>query len=450
MAVGYNPRAITDGLVLALDAQNSKSWKSGTTWTDTIGGNNGTLTGGTSHSDGPFPEAGYVEFDGSTEYLSIADSADFDCGTGDWTIEGFVYHSSIGPYYPVIISNKVGSFSAGAIALTAHNQTSSPNKFAFSVYDIDSGNPALSASTTHSTNVWYHIAVVRNGTTLTMYRNGESVASRTISSSVSFNFGNNGLCIGGGNWDGSNSYLDGFISNLRVIKGTALYTSDFTPPSSPLTAVTNTTLLCCQGGTNVDASPSAHSFQVIIGVPTLTSVGPSASKYFEFDGSNDYVTLSSSQIAPGTGAFTWNFWAKHIPTGGGVGRFSILFSGTGSNTFYGVVFMNSDTGLGYYADGFRIIDSNPSFNDEWWYITFVGNGGASGSRTLKLYRNGVQAGSTYTYDYNFTSTTPIIGANHSSFAEIMRGNISNVLYYNRELTELEIQQNYNALKGRYA
>jgi len=168
-----------------------------------------------------------------------------------------------------------------------------------------------------------------------------------------------------------------------------------------------------------------------------------------FDGSNQYVTLSSSQIAPGTGAFTWNFLVRHIPTGGGVGRYSILLSGTGSNTSYGVVYMNSDTGLGYYASGNRILDSDPSFDNQWWHIAFVGNGGLSGSRTLKLYRNGVQAGSTYTYDYNFTSTTPIIGANHSSFAELMRGNISNVLYYNRELTEAEVQQNFNALRGRY-
>jgi hypothetical protein len=165
-----------------------------------------------------------------------------------------------------------------------------------------------------------------------------------------------------------------------------------------------------------------------------------------FDGSNDYVTLSSSQLAPGTGAFTWNFWIKLSD----LSNASIIFSGTGSNTNYGVVFANPSVyGLGYYANGFRIIDGNTSFGSNWWYITFVGNGGANGSRNLKLYRNTIQAGSTYTFDYNFTSTTPIIGANHSSFAELMRGNISNVSYYNRALTAAEIQQNYNALRGRF-
>jgi hypothetical protein len=199
------------------------------------------------------------------------------------------------------------------------------------------------------------------------------------------------------------------------------------------------------GTTWTDLSGSGNNGTLVNGVGYNSGNGGS----LVFDGVDDYVTLSSSQIAPGTGAFTWNFWVRHIPTGGGVGRYSILLSGTGSNTVYGVVYMNSDTGLGYYALGNRILDSDPSFDDKWWHIAFVGNGGLSGSRTLKLYRNGVQAGSTYTYNYNFTSTTPIIGANHSSFAELMRGNVSNVSYYNRALTAAEISQNFNALRSRY-
>ena len=170
-----------------------------------------------------------------------------------------------------------------------------------------------------------------------------------------------------------------------------------------------------------------------------------------FDGTDDYATLSSSQIAPGTGAFTWNFWAKHIPTAEtGVGTKSVLFSGTGSNTLYGAVYMDSLTyGVFYYATGYRIADYDTAFNDQWWHIAFVGNGGVSGSRTLKLYRNGVQAGSTYTYDYNFTSTTPYIGRNHSYAPEVMRGFMANATYYNRELTASEVEQNYNALRGRF-
>jgi len=179
--------------------------------------------------------------------------------------------------------------------------------------------------------------------------------------------------------------------------------------------------------------------------PTFSS---SNSGSIVFDGTDDYATLSSSQIAPGTGAFTWNFWVKSTRT---QQNFSILFSGTGSNSDYGVVALSEGVGVGlaYYANGYRIQDADTSFFGNWIYVSFIGNGGSSGSRTLRLYKNGVQAGSTYTFDYNFTSTTPYIGANHSGMNEVMGGNISNVSYYNRALTAAEIQQNFNALRGRF-
>lgn len=167
-----------------------------------------------------------------------------------------------------------------------------------------------------------------------------------------------------------------------------------------------------------------------------------------FDGTNDYATLSSAQIAPGTGAFTWNFWLKLID----LTTYSIPFSGAGSNSNYGVIFMDPRSGtggLGYYAAGTRIADYDITFGSKWWNITFVGNGGANGSRNLILYRNAVQAGGTYTYDYNFTSTTPYIGVNHDSFSELMRGNISIVSYYNRALSTTDILQNYNTTKSRF-
>ncbi len=443
MGLAHSPRIVTDGLVLALDAGNSKSYNAGisTNWTDKVGGNNGTLVGGTHHNDGPFVGAGYVEFDGSGDYIDVdASSPDFELGSDDFTIETWVLFNSNSPDDGCIISKHTISIPHWVELRLGSTQGAILTQVSF---DGTSWGMSYQSNNLVTTNVWYHIALVRSGSVFTTYINGVANGTASSASSISNNT-SYPLRLGArGNAD---QPLDGYISNLRILKGTALYTSDFTPPSSPLTAVTNTKLLTCQGNSISDASSSGHT--ITVNGDATANLGFPASA-FEFDGSNDYVTLSSSQIAPGTGAFTWNFWAKHIPTGGGVGRYSILLSGTGSNSVYGVVTMNSDTGLGYYANGLRIIDSNPSFNDEWWHIAFVGNGGLSGARTLKLYRNGVQAGSTYTYDYNFTSTTPIIGANHSSFAELMRGNISNVFYYNKALTEAEVQQNYNALRGRY-
>jgi hypothetical protein len=165
-----------------------------------------------------------------------------------------------------------------------------------------------------------------------------------------------------------------------------------------------------------------------------------------FDGINDYITLNNPQIAPGIGPFTWNFWVKI----NNFSNFSVLFSGTGSNSDYGAIALNPvSSGLLYYAGGFRITDNNTSFGNNWWFISFAGNGGPNGSRNLKLFRNASQAGSTYTADYNFTSNTPYIGVNHSSSVELMRGFISNVTYYNRALSSAEILQNFNAQKALF-
>jgi hypothetical protein len=219
--------------------------------------------------------------------------------------------------------------------------------------------------------------------------------------------------------------------------------------------VTNGLVLCLDAANSRSYPGSGTTWTDLSGggnTGTLTN-GPTYSSSnggsIVFDGTDDYVTLSSSQIAPGTGAFTWNFWAKTTRTLST--EYSILFSGTGSNTNYGVIGLDNRTGNGlvYYALAFRIQSNEFSFINNWVYVSFVGNGGSSGARNLKLYQNGIQVGSTYTVDYNFTSTTPNIGANHSSYAELMKGNISNVSYYNRSLTAAEIQQNYNALKGRF-
>ena len=437
MGLGHSPRIVTDGLVLALDAQNSKSWKSGTTWTDTIGGNNGTLTGGTSHSDGPFPEAGYVEFDGSTEYLSIADSADFSFGTGDYTMEAWIYPTSTGSY-PVIIAQYENTSTTASWFFSLGNNTTTVEYYAYS----PDGNlsPYLSGGTA-PLNTWTHVAVTRSGSTVRLFVGGSQVDSRTWSNahrdsslSVTIGASSNGLYKFSGN-----------ISNVRVVKGTALYTSDFTPPSSPLTAVTNTTLLCCQGGTNVDASPSAHTFQVIVGVPTLTSVGPSATKYFEFDGVDDYVSFSF--INPF--AETIIVWARSATTNWN--QYGWISSSRGQNGHIihpnisaknvGMYFYdssNSDISIGNITPGDITVP-------HMYCIT------TNGSNSHKIYFDGeFISESTISISRTTSPTNQIWYLGKDDYpGRYGNGNIYSALRYNRALTAAEVQQNYNALKGRY-
>jgi hypothetical protein len=175
--------------------------------------------------------AASMYFDGSGDYLSTPTTPNLNMGTGNWTIECWVYILSRTLNYPLIFGNNNGSYTTGALALVNSNADSASynDRFCLSVKDHLNA-PTLVASSTNSSNTWYHLAVVRNGTSLVMYRDGTSVASATISSGLGFDWGKLGSRIGGGNWDGAQSYFNGYIDDLRITNGVARYTTTFTVP----------------------------------------------------------------------------------------------------------------------------------------------------------------------------------------------------------------------------
>ena len=412
MTVGYNPRAVTDGLVLALDAGNPKSYNAGisTNWTDKVGGNNGTLVGGAHHTDGPFVGAGYVEFDGSGDYLDIASSTDFAFGTGDFTIEVWVYlkANSVGVIYSNEVANSLFLYlDSGNLVVRNYGTTN--------LFDLT--GPSL--------NTWTHIALSRSGTDLRLFFNGVQQGS-TVTNSTDWT--QNGTEIGAYN-NGTQS-LNGYMSNLRVLKGTALYTSNFTPPTKPLTAVTNTVLLTCQGNTIADASSSGH---------TLTANGNAAANLgypasaFEFDGSDDYV--SSLNLSSYTD-LTIQMWIYDTRTSGE--RDILTYNGTGSGgafTFNGSNFRTDGNG----SPG-RIISGvgNPPAN-QWYQFTYVKNG------SLYINTNEYSSSSGSENVYGVLD----IGRTRTDINNFLNGKVAIVRVYNRALTAAEILQNYNALRGRY-
>lgn len=183
---------------------------------------------------------GSVLFDGNGDYLSVPSNSVFNFGTGNWTIEMWVYITSRTNNYPLLLGNNRGAWTTDAVAITNSNadNASFNDKFCFAWNNGGFISPSagtsqlLVANVTNSTGTWYHFAVVRNGTSIKMYRNGTEIASATVSSGAAFDFGYNGTLIGGGNWDGSGSYYDGYLDDIRVTKGVARYTANFTPPTT--------------------------------------------------------------------------------------------------------------------------------------------------------------------------------------------------------------------------
>jgi hypothetical protein len=278
---------------------------------------NGNVTQG---SFGPFArEEGYwgVDFSGTAgDYINYASSADWSPATGDFTVEFWINPRAWDQaYMPVFVVDYSGSNSTSGLFI-GMGSNSGTKKFVVNGYaDAD----LLAYATLPALNTWTHILVSRSGTSLKLFYDGVAVATVTSS----YNFGQSDLTIGSyGNYS---RYLNATISNLHYVKGTATQTSNFTPPTGPSTAVTNTKLLACQSNRFVDNSASPHA-STVAGNVAVSAFGPflteevydpavnAASAYFA--GSGDYLTAAASaDFQLGTGDLTVEFWAYNTDAG---------------------------------------------------------------------------------------------------------------------------------------
>ena len=214
-----------------------------------------------------------VNLNGSSSTMNIGSSSDFEFGTGDYTIEFWVYlrdTTGVGPF-------TIGHYnSAGG----AQYWIGSDGKHRWywndgSTNSID-GPPAMGYQ-------WTHCAVTRTSGTTRIFVNGIEYGSSTTNSS-SNTIGSNGqntLIFGverasGGAYAG---YLDGKMSNFRIVKGTSLYTSSFIPPTEPLTNVSGTVLLCMN-----DSSPTGST----VTPGTINNSGVTANTDTPFDDPEGY------------------------------------------------------------------------------------------------------------------------------------------------------------------
>lgn len=153
--------------------------------------------------------SGYLDGNGDT--LTIPASNDFNFGTGNFTIDFWIYRASTGngdfismthPVLRILIENNMLKFVGGGIDAYLHSGAV-PN------------------------NVWTHIAVVRNGNTITGYINGVA-GDQPRTASGGIGDATNTFTIGF-----RDAYYNGYLDELRVSKGIARWTSNFTPPTAP-------------------------------------------------------------------------------------------------------------------------------------------------------------------------------------------------------------------------
>ena len=377
---------------------------------------------------GSVPEAVPISysnyFDGTGDYLYTSASSANAMETGDYTVEAWIYvtaaFGTTGSGRGAIISNRGQESATNAFMLQHYN-----GKIYFGTSNID----VIVGNTTLSTNTWYHVVVSRSSGTVRLFLNGVSDATAVTGNNTNHS-ATNAFYVGIDGAYGAYPFT-GYISNARLVKGTAVYTSTFTPSTTPLTAIANTSLLTCQSTRMIDNSTNAFTITAVGNtVPrifnpfgyteqTYTSYTPSlhgGSAYF--DGTTDYLTAASTSVfGYGTGDFTIEFWFNPNSTGL-QSVFSHLTSVVSINPHIYI-----DTTIRYFTnDGVRITGSTLSIG-QWHHIALCR---ASGS--TRLFINGTQSGTTYSDSNNYGTTAPLgIGTYWSSGSPVTTNTVNGYL-----------------------
>jgi hypothetical protein len=332
---------------------------------------------------GPFTETdlvtGSAYFDGTGDYLTVPTNVALDFGTGNFTVEFW--------WYPTSLATDQGFLGGGAGCYDFVWRTSTG-------FNLGRINVAFDNTFAFSpvVNTWYHVAYSRSGTSLRVFVNGTQVGS-TATNSISYVTNGSTAVIGGSTT--VDRLLTGYISNLRLVKGTAVYTADFTPPTSPLTAVANTSLLTLQNrfGENNNRIIDTSGINSVVtrnGNVTQGTFSPFSQNGWSnyFDGSST-LYFAGAPISTTQTNFTIEAWVYLTadPTfGGGVGQVVVdggglsggSYWGFGLNTSRNIVFRWYDG-----ASGFNCTSTSAVPLNQWAHIAV-----SVSSNAIKLFING--------------------------------------------------------------
>ena len=333
------------------------------------------------------------------QYLRVEDlDGDFKFGTSDFTIEFWMNT-------PTVDTSDIGAESSLATMLD-HGYGFSENATGawWVLHHKDdtliwgfNGSNQLTTSSFIKVNTWHHIAVVRTGGNTKIYADGTQVG--TVSDGQNYTDAlARPLDIGSQTYQTTYRNYEGFISNLRIINGTALYTSAFTPPTTRLTKTSDTVLLTCNSVSNIlheetgkNITPNRNTVNssyatarrdtpnTPVGFSTTTDVG---SQYGStFDGFGSFAT-STYMVPPGGNTRERNRGRGLV--GGGyspsvLGQiYSVEIASDGTSADFGdLTLARRGTGaVGSHTRGIWAGGYAPGYQDRIDFVTFASTANA--------------------------------------------------------------------------
>jgi hypothetical protein len=381
----------------------------------------------------PFFPASSISFNGSSDYLLVNNTpnAVFDFGSGDFTVEAWVNLT----YNLSGLSQIIGGHNNGSSANWLLGIFGASGVTGKVIFYGTNGSTSVISTTTVAENTWTHVAFSMVSGTGTIYING--VASGSGSVSVSSGIP---ITIGDDNTGNPNAIYTGLISNLRVVKGIGVYTTDFTPsnhsltstqdanvngnPSAAITGTETSLLLTTPYNINYLADSSSYNFKLTkFGSP---SPGGSAAGSSAFNYSNLVVPSSSyGSLFDQDGAFTIECW--YYPTNLSDYGYAVIW--TINAQFWDCNYDSSPSGgtagkfifTNPYIGSIETTDTFTTYNT-WYHIALSSDG-----TTTRAFVNGTLQGTFSGNGVVQTSGNPLqIGlAYNGPYGYNLVGNLSN-------------------------
>ena len=364
-----------------------------------------TVTGPTPYTAATYGGSAY--FDGTGDYLTVPDSALLEPGSNNFTVECWFYMTGANPTNGAVLFSKANTSSYGPITVGFTSTGAGSGITALSSATGSTWGITLLGTATATTlrNSWNHVAYVRNGNVFTLYLNGAVAATTTNAIGALVN---NTELVRFGQTNFTATDFPGFISNLRYVVGTAVYTGPFVPPAAPVTAVANTQLLLNGTNAGIFDNTTVNNLETIGSAQVSTSVVKYGTGSISFNGLNSIVYEPSNIVyGYGTGDFTIEFWVRLNSTSTQT-IFSNITLASGLSVAPHIYYQNASS-IRYYVNGADRITGSALNINQWYHIAVCRSG-----TSTKMFIDGVQAGSTYTDTNNYGSSNPLILGDYAS------------------------------------